>query len=35
MKFFDCLNTRHLFEEHITRNKNIVPYTAIDDVHTC
>jgi len=34
MKLFDCLNTINLFEEHKcnTRNKNIVPYTAIDDV---
>lgn len=30
-KFFDCLNTRNLYEERNTRNQNLAPYTAIDD----
>ena len=29
---FDCLSTQNLFEEHNTKNKNLVSYTAIDDV---
>jgi hypothetical protein len=30
-KFFDCLNTRNLYEGRNTRNPNLAPYTAIDD----
>lgn len=30
-KFFDCLNTRSLYEARNTRNNNVSPYTSEDD----
>lgn len=30
-KFFDCLNTRSLYEARNTRNENVAPYTSEDD----
>ncbi|CAG2208384.1 THAP9 [Mytilus edulis] len=30
-KFFDCLNTRSLYEARNTRNENVAPYTSVDD----